>query len=68
MKRFGAIEPYQDCVVQHKDGSQRIGRLNHDRRHFQLASYQTRKVEVVWPVGDVQEAKLIEMFALEGKT
>lgn len=62
MSSFETLEPYQDCVILHKDGSQRIGRLNHDRRHFQLASYQTRKVEVVWPVKDVRGVKVIEMF------
>lgn len=68
MKKFESLEPYQDCVVLHKDGTQRIGRLNYDSRHFQLASYQTRKVEVVWPVEDVQEAKPIEMFPIGAAT
>lgn len=37
-------EPYVECVLKHKDGSQRIGRLNHKKTHFQLSSFEVRKV------------------------
>lgn len=56
--------PYVDCVLLHKDGTQRIGRLNHNSTHFQLSSYSTRKVEVVWAVKDVIEFKIIEYFSV----
>ncbi|MFM5032379.1 hypothetical protein [Aeromonas media] len=55
-------KPYVDCLLLHRDGSQRIGRLNHNSTHFQLASYQTRKTEVVWAPGDVILWREIEPF------
>lgn len=59
-------EPYVDCVIRHKNGSQRIGRLNHKKTHFQLSSYQPRRVEVVWAVADITDVKVIEMFPIGG--
>lgn len=59
--------PYIDCLLLHKDGSQRIGRLNHNGSHFQLASYQTRKTEVVWVPDDVVMWREIEPFSVGGE-
>ena len=46
-------DSYVDCVIQHEDGSKRIGRLNSGRLYFELASYQNRKDYVVWPIEKV---------------
>tara|TARA_B100000700_G_scaffold328899_1_gene448338 strand:- start:2749 stop:2952 length:204 start_codon:yes stop_codon:yes gene_type:complete len=58
------VEQYQDCVVEHKDGTKRIGRIQKDgrgeRQYFNLASYQDRKCHVVWPVEDVVKAVPID--------
>lgn len=62
MKDITQLDPYTECVALHKDGTQRIGRLNHDRSHFQLASFQTRKVEIVWSVHDITDFIVIEWF------
>jgi hypothetical protein len=49
---------YKDCVLFHKDGSARIGRLVH-AGYFELASYQERKVYVVWRSSDIIAWKYI---------
>lgn len=54
-------DTYADCVIQHEDGSKRIGRLHFSRRYFELASYQNRKDYVVWPIGKVINFKLIDL-------
>ena len=51
--RIKLPEPYVDCVIQHEDGSKRIGRLHFGKVYFELASYQNRKDYVVWPVEKV---------------
>jgi hypothetical protein len=53
-------EPYADCVIQHEDGSKRIGRLHYGKQYFELASYQNRKDYVVWPIEKVINFKLID--------
>lgn len=58
--------PYVDCLLLHKNGNQRIGRMNHNGSHFQLASYQTRKTEVVWAPDDVVMWREIEPFNVSG--
>ena len=54
------IEPYADGVIENKDGVKRIGRLNKNKTHFDLASYQQRKTMVVWGVKDVVSYKKID--------
>lgn len=57
-----------DCVIQHEDGSKRIGRLHHGKRYFELASYQNRKDYVVWPIDKVINCKVICFdFAMDCK-
>lgn len=58
-------EPYVECVLKHKDGSQRIGRLNHKKTHFQLSSFEARKVYVVWAASDVVACKTIDFFPVD---
>jgi hypothetical protein len=53
--------PLVDCVIQHANGNIRIGRLNYKRTHWQLSSYCQRKVDVVWPVQDVVNYRVIPM-------
>ena len=48
-----------ECVVEHTDGSKRICRLNHTREYWEIASFQTRKVEVVWSVDKTVGFKVI---------
>ena len=58
-------EPYVECVIKHIDGGQRIGRLNHRKTHFQLSSFEMRKVEVVWAVSDVVACKPVDFFPID---
>ena len=51
--RIKLPEPYVDCVIQHEDGSKRIGRLHFRKAYFELASYQNRKEHVLWPIENV---------------
>jgi hypothetical protein len=46
-------KPYIDCVIKRSDGQIRVGRLCYESKHWQIASYQIRKIEVVWSVDDV---------------
>jgi hypothetical protein len=57
---------YADCVLFHKDGAVRIGRLAH-AGYFELASYQERKVYVVWRPSDVIAWKYISFERPEGE-
>ena len=51
------IHFYDDCLITHEDGSQRIGRIEKRNPNvFALASYQERKCHVVWPVSQVISA------------
>lgn len=53
-------DSYVDCIIKHKDGGMRIGRLNHNKTYWQISSYQIRKVEVLWSVDEVQAFKVID--------
>lgn len=54
-------KPYQDCVIEHKDGTKRIARLSHDSNHWQLSTYQIDcKHQYAWKTQDVVSWKLIE--------
>lgn len=47
-------KPYEDCVIEHKDGTKRIGRLSHDSHHWQLSTYKIDcKHQYVWKTQDV---------------
>lgn len=57
---------YVDCIIKRADGQIRIGRLNHNKTHWQLCSYQYRKVPVVWSIDDVVEWKEIDISSVTG--
>lgn len=59
-------DAYVDCVIKRADGQIRIGRLNHNKTHWQLASYQDRKVYVVWSIDDVTEWEEINTTFING--
>ena len=54
------LKSYVECVVTHQDGSKRIGRLTNKREFFELASFQERKVNVVWPIEKCIDFKVID--------
>lgn len=51
------IPSYQDCLVIHADGSERVGRLDYQRATWQLATYTgTNKYGTCWPLKEVVDA------------
>lgn len=51
------IASYQDCLVIHRDGSERVGRLGRHRDTWNLATYVgTLKYGTCWPLKDVVNA------------
>lgn len=56
-------DKYVECILTHVDGTQRIGRLNHDQTFWQLSSYDNRrKHNYLWKLEDVDCFLVIEGF------
>ncbi|UOW66367.1 hypothetical protein vBAspATola_24 [Aeromonas phage vB_AspA_Tola] len=53
------LKPYVDYVLEHKDGTKRIGRWNGGATWCELTSYQLGKTYVVWRISDIVSAKEI---------
>lgn len=51
------IPSYQDCLLIHQDGSERVGRLDYQRATWKLATYVgTNKYGTCWPLREVVNA------------
>lgn len=51
------IPSYQDCLLIHADGSERVGRLDYQRATWQLATYTgTNRYGTCWPLKEVVNA------------
>ncbi|MDX5979587.1 hypothetical protein [Vreelandella alkaliphila] len=51
------IPSYQDCLLIHQDGSERVGRLGYQRATWNLATYTgTNKYGTCWPLKEVVNA------------
>lgn len=51
------IASYQDCLLIHQDGSERVGRLDYQRATWRLATYTgSNKYGTSWPLRDVVNA------------
>lgn len=53
-------DSYVDCLLMHKEGHMRIGRLSYYRNCWLLSSYQACKHQYIWQFHDVVKWEVIK--------
>lgn len=61
MADVSKLDPYVECVVKHRDGTIRVGRLNHNKSIWQMSTFQTCKYGTVWSNRNVVSFKVIDL-------